>query len=133
MTPQFLPSVKDAKKRGRVTLWGQDGLRAQTLLPLALAFSVAARKNAEALADGKYLPHRWGFSSGSPLYPAMMLPASPFLDLNVLTKITQSVQALNSGVLLHCELIVRLHYETLDWLGVSLGIEPKAPSTGCRR
>ena len=97
-----------------MTLRGQDGLRAQSLLPLALAFSVDERKNAEALEDGKYLLRGWGFSSGSPLYPAMMLPASPFLDLNVLTKITQAVQELNSGVLLHCELIMRLRCETLD-------------------
>lgn len=129
---QFHPSVRDAKKRGRVTLWSQDGLRAQTLLPLALAFSVAERKKAEALEDGKYLLHGWGFSSGPPLYTAMMLPASPFLDLNVLIRITEAVKELNSGILLHRELIMWLHCETLDWLGISLGIVPKAPSAGSR-
>lgn len=65
-----------------------------------------------------------------PTVPSDDAACKPFLDLTVLTKITQAVQELQIQVLLHCELIMRLHCKTLDWL--SLGVEPKAPSTGCR-
>lgn len=115
------PFSQGCQKEGRVNLWGQDVLRAQALLPLALALSVAERKRAEALEDGKYLLHGWGFSSGPPLYTAMMLPASPFLDLNILIRITQAVEELNSGILLHCELIMWLHLKL--WIGLAFHSE----------
>lgn len=72
----------------------------------------------------------------------MGLPAIPrddarlqalYLNLDVLNKITQAVKEFISGVLLHCQLIMCLHRGTLGWLGVSLRIEPKDPSTGPKR
>lgn len=125
---QFLPSVRDAK--GRVT-WNARWAEGSKPFALALAFSVAERKKCRSFRGWQVSAAWIGVFIRAPLYPAMMLPASPFLDLTVLTKITQAVQELNSGVLLHCELIMRLRpCKTLDWL--SLGVEPKAPSTGCR-
>lgn len=119
---QFLPSSQGCKKR-EGDLAGPRWAEGSKPLPLALAFSVAERKNASF--RGWQVSAGWGFSSGSPLYPAMMLPASHFLDLTVLTKITQAVQELNSGVLLHCELIMRLHCKTLKLAFSFPGVGPR--------